>query len=80
MVNYVCAKTVTDSTKLHLIKGPKTKFPGGAYPQTPLASHMLCTQICTCLPPHNLYNLTLSPPPPLPLDKKLKETLGEAWE
>ena len=29
MVNYVCAKTVPDSTKVRLIKGPKLKFPGG---------------------------------------------------
>ena len=27
-INYVCAKTVSDSTKLRLIKGPKSKFPG----------------------------------------------------
>ena len=43
MINYVCAKTVPDSTKLHLMRGPK--FPGGACPQTPLVSHMLCTWI-----------------------------------
>ena len=28
MVNYVCAKTVPDSTKVRLIKGPKLKCPG----------------------------------------------------
>ena len=27
MVKYACAKKVPDSTKLHLIKGQKTKFP-----------------------------------------------------
>ena len=31
-----CAKTVPDSTKLRLIKGPKSKFLGGVCPQTPL--------------------------------------------
>ena len=31
MVNYVCTKTVPDSTKLHLIKGPKSKFVGGGW-------------------------------------------------
>ena len=36
MVNYVCEKTVADFTKLRLIKGPKSKFPRGACPQTPL--------------------------------------------
>ena len=35
MVNYVYAKTVPDSTKVRLIKGPKLKFPS----------------TCTCPPP-----------------------------
>ena len=34
-LNYVCAKTVIDSTKLRLMKGPKS-FLGGLCPQTPL--------------------------------------------
>ena len=34
-VNYVCTKTVPDSTKLWLIKGPKSNFPRGACPRTP---------------------------------------------
>ena len=34
-LNYVCAKTVIDSTKLCLINGPKSKFSGGACLQTP---------------------------------------------
>ena len=29
MVNYVCAKTVPDSIKLRLMKGPKIKIPQG---------------------------------------------------
>ena len=74
MVNYVCTKTVPDSTKLRLIKGPKSKFPRGACPRTPLVCHMLCTQICAC-PSSNQYNLILHPPPPTLLGKKLKETL-----
>ena len=36
MVNYVCVKTVPEFTKLRPIKGPKSKFPGGACPKTPL--------------------------------------------
>ena len=71
MVNYVCAKTVPDSTKLCIIKGPKSKFPRGSMPRTPL--------VCPCFaheyvlaPPNNPYNLILPPPP---LGKKLKETL-----
>ena len=62
MVNYVCVKTAPDSTKLRLIKGPKSKFPQGACPRTALVCHMLCTQICAC-------------PPPPTLGKKLKENL-----
>ena len=68
MVNYVCVKTVPDSTKLCLIKRSKIKFPGGAYPLTPLGCHMLCTQMCTCLPIQSHF----APPR---LDKNLKETL-----
>ena len=48
MVNYVCVKTVPEFTKLRPIKGPKSKFPGGACPQTPLVCHMICTWIYTC--------------------------------
>ena len=44
--------SVPDSTKLHLIKGSKSKFPGGACPRNLLVCHMLCTQIHTC-PPYN---------------------------
>ena len=61
-VTYVCTKTVPDSTKLWLIKGPKSNFPRGACPRTPLVCHILCTRI------------RIAPPPP-PLGKKLKETL-----
>ena len=72
MVNYICVKTVPDSTKLHIIKGPKSKFPQGSMPPDL---------------PHALYmNMCLPPKPPLPpiihtisfcppLGKKLKETL-----
>ena len=35
MVNYVCAKTVPDSTKVRLIKGPKLKFPWGVVSTCP---------------------------------------------
>ena len=56
MLNYVCAKTVPDSTKLRLIKGPKSKFP--CYVPNPLVCHMLCTRICTC-PPNNPNHLIL---------------------
>ena len=59
MVNYICAITVPDSTKLCLIKGPKSTFPGRACPQT-LVYHMLCTYICT-YPPNNSDNLILPP-------------------
>ena len=64
MVSYVCVKTVPDSTKLRLIKGPKSKFPQGSMPLILLVCHMLCTQICVCphpLPPSNPYNLILPP-------------------
>ena len=57
----LCKKKVPDSTKLHLIKGQKTKFPQGSIPRTPLVCHMLCTRMRTCSP-NNLYNLI---PPPL---------------
>jgi len=43
-------KTAPDSTKLCLSKGPKSKFPRGSMPQTPLVRHMLCTRICACPP------------------------------
>ena len=69
MVNYVCVKTVPDSTKVRLIKGPKPKFPGGECPWIPLVCHMLCTQIHT-YPRNNSHNLILPP-----LGKK-KETLS----
>ena len=62
---------------MHLIKGPKSKFPGGVHPWIPLVSHMLCTQIYACPPPpNNPYNLILPPPPPL--GKKLKENLTKS--
>ena len=35
MVNYIYANTVQDSTKLHIIKDPKPKFPAGACLRTP---------------------------------------------
>ena len=70
MVNCVCAKTVPHFIKVRLIKDPKSKFPRGVCPQTPLVCHMLCTWIHTCLP-NNPYNFILLPP----LGKKLKETL-----
>ena len=57
-------KTAPDSTKLCLSKGPKSKFPRGSMPRTPLVRHMLCTRICAC-PPNNPYNLIL-----LPLEQK----------
>ena len=60
--NYVRAKTVLDFTKLHLIKGPKSKLHGGTCPQTSLVCHIFCTRIHTC-PPNNPYNLILPPPP-----------------
>ena len=60
MVNYVCAKTVPDFTKLHLIKGPKIKISWGACLQTPLVCHILCIRMHTPLP-NNLYNLILPP-------------------
>ena len=44
-LNYVCMKTVPDSTKLWLIKSPKSKFPRGACPRTPLVCHIFCTRI-----------------------------------
>ena len=71
MINYVCAKTGPDSTKLSLIKGPKSKFPRRACLRTPLVCHMFCTQICTCLP-NNPYNIILPPPPPPPPPAKTK--------
>ena len=71
MVNYVCVKTVPDSTKFHLIKGPNQIFPRGACPRTHLLSHMLCTQIRICLPPPIIHTISFCPP----LGKKLKETL-----
>ena len=67
-----------NSPRFHQIASNKIKISRGAHPQTLLLCHMLCTQICTCSP-NNLYNLILLPPPS-PLGKKLKETLGEAWE
>ena len=54
-------KTVPDSTKLRLMKGPKSKFPGGTCPQTSLVRHMLCTQICTC--PPIIHTISFCPPP-----------------
>ena len=50
MINYVCAKTVPDSTKLHLMKDPKSKFPRGSMPPDPPSlPHAL--HIDTYLPP-----------------------------
>ena len=65
-----------NSPKLHLIKGPKSKFPRGACPQTP--------QFATCFahgyvltppppPPPIIHTVSFCPPPPP--GKKLKETL-----
>ena len=69
MVN-VCAKTVPDSTKLHVIKGPKSKISWESMPPNPpTLPHPLHTD--TYLPPNNLYNLIC----PLSLGKKLKNTL-----
>ena len=59
MVNYVYAKTVTDSTNLHLIKGPKSKTSRGSMPPDPPTLS------------HALYTDMYMPPP----GKKLKETL-----
>ena len=59
MINYVCAKTVPDLTKLHLIKGPKSKFqnfPREHAPDPPNLPHALHTN--TYLP-HTPYNLIL---------------------
>ena len=72
-VKLCCAKTVSDFTKLRVIKGPKSKFPRGAYPQTPLVCHMLCTRIHTC-PPNNPCNLIL----PL-LGQKAERNSGESY-
>ena len=58
MVNYVCAKTVPDSTKL---KGPKSKFPQGSMPlDPPSLPHALHTNMS--LPPKKSH---LPPPPPI---------------
>ena len=35
MVNYACAQKVPDSTKLHLLKGQKTKFTPGKHALRP---------------------------------------------
>ena len=68
MVN--CAKTVPDSTKLCLIKGPKSKFPWGSMPPDPSSlPHALHTNMC--LPPPIIHTISFWPP----LSKKLKETL-----
>ena len=67
----VCAKTVPDSTKLRLIKGPKSKFPRGSKPPNPPSLPHACTQICACPPIIH----TISFCPPSPMGKKLKETL-----
>ena len=40
-INFVCVKTVQDSTKLYLIKGSKSKLPWGSMPLDPLVCHML---------------------------------------
>ena len=65
MVYYVCAKTVPDSTKLCLIKGPKSTFPRRACLRTPLVCHMLCTRIHTC--PLIIHAMSFYPPRPLAL-------------
>ena len=53
MVNYICAKTVPDSTKLRPIKGPKSKFSRGSMlPDPPSLSHAL--HMDTYLPPLGL--------------------------
>ena len=68
MVYYVCAKTVQDSTKLRVIKGPKPKFPRGACfrtPPPPSLPHAL--HLDTYLP----HAISFCPP----LGKKLKKTL-----
>ena len=61
MVNYVCAKTVPDSTKSCLIKSLKSKFSQGSMPPDLLVCHMLSTRICA-YPSNNPYNLILPPP------------------
>ena len=58
MVNYVCAKTVPESTKLCVIKAPRSKFPKGASPPDLPSYYMLSRRICTCLP-NNPYDLIL---------------------
>ena len=56
MVNYVCAKTVPDSTKLCLIKRPK--FPQGSMPPDPPSlPHALHTDTYI-----SANNLILPPP------------------
>ena len=70
MINFVCAKTVPDSTKLRLKKGSKSKFPRGSMPPDPPSLPHACTQICACSP-KNPYNLILPP-----LGKKLIKTLN----
>ena len=68
MVNYICVKTVPESTKLRLIKG-QIKISRGSMPPDP------------CSLPHAAHGYIFAPPiihtisfcPPF--DKKLKETL-----
>ena len=55
-----CKLLIADSTKLRLIKGPKSKFPRGSMPLDPPSLPHACTWICACHP-KNPYNLILSP-------------------
>ena len=62
MVNYVCAKTVPDSTKLQWSKIKISQ--GNMPPDPPCLPHALHTD--TYLPPNNPYNFIL----PHPLSKE----------
>ena len=61
----VCAKTVPDSTKLQ--KGPRSKFPRGAYPHTPYFA--TCFAHRYVLVPPIIHTISNCPP----LGQKLKE-------
>ena len=70
-VNYVCGKTVPESTKIHQIKCKKSKFSEGACPRPPTLSCAKHTDITFSLPPTlSLYHIL-----PPPLTQKPEKTL-----
>ena len=77
MVNYVCVKTVPDSTKLRLIKGPKSKFPREASPQTPYFA--TCFTHGYILAPLIIHIISFYPPPPT-LGQKAERNLTNFTE